>query len=51
MGQIGRPNENLTRKISVKLTAEMYSKIEYMAKREGVSVSEYIRNAIKKICR
>lgn len=46
--KVGRPNEELSRKVTIKLTEDMYSKIEYLAKQEKVSISECVRKIIKK---
>lgn len=46
--QVGRPNEELSRKVTIKLTEDMYSKIEYLAGKEDISISEYLRRVIKK---
>lgn len=46
--KIGRPNEELSRKVTVKLTEDMYSKIVFLANKEKVSVSECVRKILKK---
>lgn len=46
--KVGRPNEELNRKVTIKLTEEMYSKIEYLSSRENISVSEYVRKILRK---
>lgn len=46
--KVGRPSRYIIKRITIGLDEDMYSKLTFLANREGISISEYVRKILRK---